>query len=263
MKKTIYELELENGKYYVGIAKNSEKRILQHFENNGSAWTKLHKPIRILRQFSGDEFDEEKYTLLAMNIYGIDNVRGGSYCKVNLSTHDKNKALQTVRSITNTCYKCGEKGHYADECTPAATTKRKFNTRFTPKVCVVCNKSAPSIEVLEHITPICITCANDVVTDYDNITEDQRKELGLLDIADDADGVCDRCDGTGYGYWTDDVWGACMFCSADKIDDDAYKPRGPFVIINKNALLADLKKIVLKNKKLLPMDFTSKILQSD
>jgi hypothetical protein len=93
MNKTIYILQLEHDKYYVGIAKNSEKRILQHFEYNGSAWTKLHKPVRILNQFVGDEFDEEKYTLQAMDKYGVDNVRGGSYCQVKLTDYDKSKAL--------------------------------------------------------------------------------------------------------------------------------------------------------------------------
>jgi len=118
MKSTIYTLELENGKYYVGRTNVHvpKKRILKHFHEEGSKWTKLHKPIRILSQLKGDEFDEEKYTLIAMENYGIDNVRGGSYCKIELPQHEKDKARQTILSITDKCYKCCKKGHFAEDC---------------------------------------------------------------------------------------------------------------------------------------------------
>ena len=112
----IYILELENNKYYVGKTKNINKRILDHFQNNGSEWTKKYKPIEIINTYKGDNFDEEKHTLLTMDKYGIDNVRGGSYCKIELSKQEKQKAMQIINSITDKCYKCGIKGHYAKEC---------------------------------------------------------------------------------------------------------------------------------------------------
>ena len=113
---TIYTLELEKGKYYVGRSNKPNKRILNHFNENGSEWTKLYKPIRIISQIKGDEFDEEKYTLIAMDKYGVDNVRGGSYCKTTISQYEKEKAQQTINSIMDKCYKCGEKGHFSKEC---------------------------------------------------------------------------------------------------------------------------------------------------
>lgn len=113
---TIYILKLENNKYYVGKTKNINKRILDHFQNNGSEWTKKYKPIEIINTYKGDNFDEEKHTLLTMDKYGIDNVRGGSYCKIELSKQEKQKAMQIINSITDKCYKCGIKGHYAKEC---------------------------------------------------------------------------------------------------------------------------------------------------
>ena len=116
MTTTIYTLELENNKYYVGKSCVPKQRILKHFQEEGSEWTKLYKPIKVLSQVKGDAFDEEKYTLIAMEKYGIDDVRGGSYCNVNLSQHDKDKALQTIRSISDKCYKCGKKGHFAKDC---------------------------------------------------------------------------------------------------------------------------------------------------
>jgi len=114
---TIYILKLEDNKYYVGKTKNINKRFLDHFTNNGSEWTKKYKPIEIINKHnSNDNFDEEKYTLLTMDEYGIDNVRGGSYCKLELSNEDKTKAQQTINSMLDKCYKCGIKGHYAKEC---------------------------------------------------------------------------------------------------------------------------------------------------
>jgi hypothetical protein len=116
MTTTIYILELENNKYYVGKSCVPKQRILKHFQEEGSEWTKLYKPIKVLSQVKGDAFDEEKYTLISMEKYGIDNVRGGSYCNVKLTQHDKDKALQTIRSIGDKCYKCGKKGHFAKDC---------------------------------------------------------------------------------------------------------------------------------------------------
>jgi hypothetical protein len=100
----IYVLKCENNKYYVGRTKNIEKRVIQHFTLDGSKWTKKYKPIEIINQYDGDEFDEEKYTLLTMDKYGIENVRGGSYCKMKLSKYDIDKIQQTIYSIMDKCY---------------------------------------------------------------------------------------------------------------------------------------------------------------
>jgi hypothetical protein len=116
-QEIIYTLQLENGKYYVGKSKNISNRILQHFSEQGSSWTKSYKPVKVLSQIpSTDSFDEEKYTLLAMDRYGIDNVRGGSYCKLILSKHEMEKAQQIIYSICDKCYRCGEQKHTASEC---------------------------------------------------------------------------------------------------------------------------------------------------
>ena len=122
---TIYTLELEEGKYYIGRSNKPNKRILNHFNENGSEWTKLYKPIRIISQIKGDEFDEEKYTLIAMDKYGVDNVRGGSYCKTHFSQYEREKAQQTINSIMDKCYKCGEKGHFSKECDNTIKKEKK------------------------------------------------------------------------------------------------------------------------------------------
>lgn len=117
MPTTIYTLLLENNKVYVGKSKEEEQRILSHFNGTGSKWTKQHKPIQILSKIiSNDEFEEEKQTLLAMDKYGIENVRGGSYCTLILTSNDIKKAQEQIRSMKDECYKCGKAGHFANDC---------------------------------------------------------------------------------------------------------------------------------------------------
>jgi len=58
----IYVLLLEDNKYYIGKTNNPSFRLVQHFNSNGSAWTKLHKPIKILQIIPNcDDFDEDKF----------------------------------------------------------------------------------------------------------------------------------------------------------------------------------------------------------
>ena len=45
---SVYVLKLEQNKYYVGVSKNVYKRIQEHFNSNGSQWTKLYNPIDIV-----------------------------------------------------------------------------------------------------------------------------------------------------------------------------------------------------------------------
>ena len=145
MSVTIYTLELENNKIYVGRSKLPKQRIIKHFSDSDCEWTKKHKPTRILSQIKGDEFDEEKYTLLAMEKYGIENVRGGSYCKVKLSKNDMDKALQTIRSLTDKCYSCGEKGHFSKNCKINKNMKSSDNAEESSdneeECCIACGGS--------------------------------------------------------------------------------------------------------------------------
>lgn len=112
----IYILKLENEKYYIGYSNNISKRIKEHFNNNGSEWTKKYKPILILDKKRGKLHEEEKFTLLYMQKYGIQNVRGGSYSNIELTQEQKNNITRQIKHLFNQCYICGKEGHYAVDC---------------------------------------------------------------------------------------------------------------------------------------------------
>ena len=79
---TIYILELEQGKYYVGSTTNLSARLLAHIEKSATEWTNKYGVVSLLITYLGDRFDEDTYTKRYMEKYGIENVRGGSYSSI-------------------------------------------------------------------------------------------------------------------------------------------------------------------------------------
>ena len=81
----IYILELEDGCYYVGQTFNLNFRLSQHYSGQGAKWTRLHKPVSVLKViYPATEPDlENKITKEYITRYGKDKVKGGSYCAVN------------------------------------------------------------------------------------------------------------------------------------------------------------------------------------
>ncbi len=99
-----YVLELENGYYYVGITARSNPltRIDEHFAGVGAKWTRLHKPVRLLRltflgQITEDVAKEHEQGTAQnlMDAYGYNNVRGGAYTYSGNYIKFNNRYLQT------------------------------------------------------------------------------------------------------------------------------------------------------------------------
>ena len=121
--KYVYVLELEKGRYYVGLAEDAKKRIEQHFNGEGAWFTKKFKPVKVVEVIPNCGYLEERYhTLRYMNKYGHAYVRGYIWLKSYINRPDGVLARKFVHRCnlckdTNYCYEedvsdcqfCGEK----------------------------------------------------------------------------------------------------------------------------------------------------------
>ena len=89
----LYVLRLQGDKYYVGQSRNLADRMKKHFGGKGSAWTRLHPPLEVVKTIELDTTSwitaaeiETYLTLDLMKIYGADNVRGGAHTAISLSS---------------------------------------------------------------------------------------------------------------------------------------------------------------------------------
>jgi predicted GIY-YIG superfamily endonuclease len=86
----IYVLLLEQNKWYVGYTdRENGNRFPEHFNNNGSKWTQLYKPLKVVEWRQGTLIDENNVTLEYMKKYGWQNVRGGRYCNIKMKNPPK------------------------------------------------------------------------------------------------------------------------------------------------------------------------------
>lgn len=114
----VYALKLENNKYYIGkTSRYVVTRFEEHKSNSDLEWTAVHKPISIIENYyTNSEFEEDILTKKYMIKYGIDNVRGGSYVKMDLDDWQVKSLEHEFKSVCDCCYTCGKKGHFANVC---------------------------------------------------------------------------------------------------------------------------------------------------
>ena len=183
----IYVIELEKGKYYVGKTTNPDFRLEMHFASSGSAWTKKYKPVNVLQIIPNcDNYDEDKYTIQYMEKYGINNVRGGSFCEIRLSDSNIVTLRQIITSVTDKCYICGNNGHYAKECMTVSVKKEKIPTINPNEKC-----DCPTAFFSSHRRSKCML--NNIISYFDDEDEDIYKLVVKEDIK-----CCFRCGRQGH-----------------------------------------------------------------
>jgi hypothetical protein len=138
----------------------SLRRIHAHFNNIGCEFTKKFPPIEVMYIHRNcNTFDEDKYTLMMMHQYGIDNVRGGTFSASFLTEEIKKVIIQMIRNATDKCFKCGG-DHFVDKCQSGITgtnppepqssvdnicesiTKMAINSKY----CTRCGRNTHTIE---------------------------------------------------------------------------------------------------------------------
>jgi predicted GIY-YIG superfamily endonuclease len=117
-KVSLYVLECEHKKYFIGKTKKPlTERIKEYFIDNKVEWTSQHKPIKCIDViYNVNKEEEDIYTKEYMKVYGIINVRGGSYTDVVLPEYKIKSLLEEFNNSGEICYICNEKGHFIKEC---------------------------------------------------------------------------------------------------------------------------------------------------
>jgi hypothetical protein len=161
----IYILELEQNKYYIGKSNNVNERFLDHCNGYGSKWTKLYKPIRIINIINYTKFEEDRQVLIYMEMYGIGNVRGGVFSKINLSRDDYNYIYKYINSENDVCYRCKRKGHFINNCYAKTDINNKL---LVKKECLRCGRS-------NHIETECYA-----IYDVNNMVIEERKSCCII-----------------------------------------------------------------------------------
>lgn len=128
---SVYVLELENNKIYVGKSNNPDKRINEHFQGSNCIWTSKYKPIKTKYVIKNcDEYDEDKWTKKMMLEYGIENVRGGSYSQTYLPEYQIKSLEKEFKTLNDKCYNCGEFGHFISDCNFVNNTNKNDSKGF-------------------------------------------------------------------------------------------------------------------------------------
>ena len=118
---SIYILELEQGRVYVGSSRDVKRRVEQHMAGNGAAYTRAYKPTGVLLPRLGNvggdgDAAERDETLRYMMLRGIAYVRGWKFVQVVMQPHDIREAECNIRELFDLCRRCGYRGHFMTQC---------------------------------------------------------------------------------------------------------------------------------------------------
>jgi predicted GIY-YIG superfamily endonuclease len=186
-KTNIYILRLEGGKYYIGKSDNPMSRYKEHLTGNGSAWTRQHRPVEVLKIIEGcSNFDEDKYTKEYMAKYGIDNVRGGTYVSIKLDNFQREALTQEIWASQNKCTRCGRGGHFIKDCFASSDINGN--------------------ELVEEYVWTCEKCDAEFSTERDCVNHERgcKRSTAFSSSKSFSNNICFRCGK--YGHFASDCY---------------------------------------------------------
>lgn len=111
----IYIFSCHNNKYYVHLMKKV-KGIIKHVSNLNIDWLNRYPPLEILDVIKDCNSKHVDDTVIKyMDMFGIMNVRGGSFCHTNLSKLDVDNIVPYI-DADNGCVFCKCKEHTINMC---------------------------------------------------------------------------------------------------------------------------------------------------
>ena len=118
----IYVLECAHSCYYVGRSADPDARLAEHRAGLGAAWTRVHPPVgyavppRPIDAHDNPGLEEDKETKKWMIKRGLEFVRGGSYCQVDMSPETRQALMREFNHDDNRCINCGSNEHFVVHC---------------------------------------------------------------------------------------------------------------------------------------------------
>lgn len=135
----LYVLKCRVDKRYVGKVLSQEgktatelvdARFAKHMSALGAEFTKKFAPISVEKILTNvSPFYEDALVLETMAEFGVENVRGGTFSQIVLSSDQRLTAERMIKGATDVCLKCGKKGHFAAKCLESVEVKNASNAR--------------------------------------------------------------------------------------------------------------------------------------
>ena len=179
----LYILKLINNKYYIGTTnKDVIERLQEHINNKGSQWTKKHKVLKLEKSITNcDKYDEDKWTKIYMDKYGIENVRGGSYCEIKLNMESVNTIAREISHANGNCLYCNKKGHYINNCPKMFQINKKTYSKHLNYLNMSCDYESESESESESDYENDYASESDYENDYASESESDENNDEELD----------------------------------------------------------------------------------
>ena len=130
--KQLYVLELEGGRFLVGMSATARACMAAHFAGTRGEWTRRYRPIGVMEGFprvASSAAEEDYLTLQLMVEHGIDRVRGGVSHSADLPAEQRQALQRRIWHARGVCTECGSAEHCGSEhsgavdATPAPARK--------------------------------------------------------------------------------------------------------------------------------------------
>jgi len=153
----------------VGKTSDIAKRLQEHRDGTGAAWTRKYKPMSIAKTMPlASPFDEDKVTKEYMSMYGIDNVRGGAYVSEVLDAAQRTALQREIWGAKGCCTRCGRKSHFVATCNARTTIEgtaiEEVEVEEELWGCETCDRTFDTEAAAEHHERFCGVRANTVAT---------------------------------------------------------------------------------------------------